>query len=366
MDIRQQKGQQIAARAQITRNGQLWLVPSEAGKGQYRVDVEKQRCSCLDFDFRRKPCKHLFAVQFTIEEIERTKTTVIEDGKTTVTETVKVTRKSYKQEWKSYNAAQTHEKERVMSLLSELCKGIDAPPQSFGRPRLPLADMLFASAFKVYSTMSGRRFTSDLRDAHSKGYMTKAPHYNSISRYLEDATLTPYLKMLIEQSALPLQAIETDFAVDSSGFSTGVYQKWFDAKWSKDVGYGKQRNGVVRQQDWLKAHICCGVQTNIITSIEITGAHAGDNPQFAPLVEKTAENFTIREVSADKAYSSAASLQLVLDKGGQPYIAFRRNSNADDKRQPAAWKKIYHVFMANQDEYMRHYHKRSNVETTSR
>jgi hypothetical protein len=75
---------------------------------------------------------------------------------------------------------------------------------------LPLADIIFASAFKVYSSMSGRRFMSDLRDAQNKGYLSKAAHYNSISRYLENAGLTPLLKGLIEASSLPLQAVECD------------------------------------------------------------------------------------------------------------------------------------------------------------
>jgi hypothetical protein len=99
-----------------------------------------------------------------------------------------------------------------------------------GRPRLPLADMVFASAFKIYSTASGRRFMCDLREAHGKGYLTRAAHYNSISRYLENASLTPLLKSLVEESSLPLQAIESDFAVDSSGFSTCRFAQWTQAK----------------------------------------------------------------------------------------------------------------------------------------
>jgi hypothetical protein len=34
----------------------------------------------------------------------------------------------------------------------------------------------------------------------------------------------------IEQSAAPLKSIETEFAVDSSGFSTSPYVRWFDVK----------------------------------------------------------------------------------------------------------------------------------------
>ena len=66
-----------------------------------------------------------------------------------------------------------NEKDRFLSLLAELCKGIDEAPQTVGRPRLPLADMIFASTFKVYSTMSGRRFMSDMRGAGGEGHLNR-------------------------------------------------------------------------------------------------------------------------------------------------------------------------------------------------
>src|SRR5207248_3671125 len=66
-------------------------------------------------------------------------------------------------------------------------------------PRIPLAEVVFANTYKVYSTVSGRRFVSDLRDAQAKGYISKTPHYTSLSRYLENPTLTPFLKLLIEE-----------------------------------------------------------------------------------------------------------------------------------------------------------------------
>jgi hypothetical protein len=216
MSIREQKGKEIANRTNIIQDGNLWLVPSQSGKGKYKVNTEKQSCSCPDYDFRRQKCKHIFAVE---ETIERIKTVTVEDGKTTVTETVKVTRKTYKQVWPAYNEAQTQEKRLFQYLLRQLCEGVGEPSQTNGRPRLPIEDMMFSMAFKVYSTVSGRRFMTDLRDAHGKGYMSKLPCYNSVFNYFEDEMLTPHLLMLIEESALPLQAIEQDFAVDSTGLS---------------------------------------------------------------------------------------------------------------------------------------------------
>jgi hypothetical protein len=155
------------------------------------------------------------------------------DGTTTVTKTMRVT---YGQDWPAYNAAQTHEKERVAELLRGLCEGIVQPPQHRVRPCLPLSDVTFSAVMKVYSTMSGRRAASDLRECEAKGHVSKAPHYNSVFRYLENPNLTLILKVLVEESASPLKAVETDFAVDSSGFATSTFDRWYDEK------YGKMRS----------------------------------------------------------------------------------------------------------------------------
>ena len=85
--------------------------------------------------------------------------------------------------------------------------------------------------------------------------LDKPPSFTSTFRYLENPDLAPLLKSLIEQSALPLRSVETDFAVDSSGFSTSVYNRWFDHKWGKEP-------------KWVKAHLMCGV-TNIVTAVEV-------------------------------------------------------------------------------------------------
>lgn len=363
MEIREQKGKQIALRTSLVRQGRLWLVPSQSGKGKYKVDSEKQQCTCPDFDFRRLPCKHLFAVQFRIEQIERTRTTVTANGQTTTTETVKVTRQTYRQEWPAYNKAQTQEKRLFTYLLNQLCQGVGSPAQGMGRPRYSFEDMLFAMAFKVYSTVSGRRFMTDLKDAHGKGYLEKLPSYNTIFRYFESKALTPYLLMLIEEASLPLASIEQDFAVDSSGLSTGVYQRWSQAKWGKArTLYGDKQPNDVNRKDWLKIHITTGVKTNVITAVEVTDAHASDHNFFKPLIDATAQNFTMRQVSADKAYISGKNLATVVEHAAMPYIPFK--SNHTGQQSSDLFRRMFHFYSYNQERFMQNYHKRSNVETT--
>lgn len=356
MTLREEKGKRIAEKAKLTRKGNLWLVPSQGRGGTYKVDVEKQRCSCPDWDFRRQPCKHIFAVQFAIEKTVYSITTVTERGKTTTTEKIETTRKTYKQEWPAYNKAQTQEKAQFQYLLHQLCQGVGEPAQYRGRPRLPLEDMIFAMAFKVYSTFSGRRFMSDLRYAKERGYISQVTSYNSMFRYFESEMLTPYLLMLIEESSLPLAAIEQDFAVDSTGLSGCRFVQWFNAK------YGEA--GLMERKDWVKMHLVCGVKTNVVTAVEISEKYAGDSPYFKPLVDATARNFQIREISADKGYLSSNNMQAAVDVKAMPYIAFKANSNATGKKQTTLWKQIYHYFSFNTERFMRSYHKRSNVETT--
>lgn len=237
--------------------------------------------------------------------------------------------------------------------------GIEEPIQEYGRPRALLSDIIFAAGLKIYSTISTRRFCSDLREAHAKGYVSKALSYNCVIDYLGYETLTPYLRQLIEVSSLPLKGIEEDFAADSSGFSTGQFTRWFNAKYTKA--------GDADMHDWLKAHVMCGVKTHIITGVEISDRHEHDYNFFEPLVKTTARNFKLKEVSADKAYSGLSNLRLVVDNGAQPFIPFKSHATAHHwrahKDKTGVWARLFHFFKYHEEEFYAHYHKRSNSET---
>ena len=96
----------------------------------------------------------------------------------------------------------------------------------------------------------------------------------------------------------------------------------------------------------------------------ITDEDSNDSPQFGPLIKKTSEGFAINEVSADMAYSSRNNLEFVNSVGGKAYIPFQEKCNWKNGGSPL-WKKMYHYFQLNRDEFMEHYHKRSNIEATN-
>jgi transposase len=348
VEARKLRGFEIAKTNHISKNGKGWLVPSQSNGTPYIVQFsdngDEPTCNCPDHQYRKMKCKHIFAVELTVtREID-------EQGAVTETKTAKVT---YSQDWTAYNLAQTQQKELFIHLLRDICTAVPQPKYTFGRPTLPLSDMVFASALKVFTTFSLRRFITDAEISMERGYIDKVPCYSTIGVYMEKSELTPIIKELITISSIPLATIETDFTIDSSGFGTSRFVKWFDHKYGKEIDY----------RTWIKAHLVCGVKTNVVTAVELTMTNEADTKFLPELAVQTAKNFDIKELSGDKAYSSRANMELINELGAVPYIPFRKNATGRAKGSPM-WKKMYHYFSYNQEKFLEHYHKRSNAETT--
>jgi transposase len=80
-----------------------------------------------------------------------------------------------------------------------------------------------------------------------------------------------------------------------------------------------------------------------------------------PLVEATAQNFQLSEVSADKAYGGRPATDAIQKVGGTPFTACRGNATGG---MGGTYEQMFHYFMFRRNEFLTHYHKRSNVEST--
>jgi transposase len=257
-------------------------------------------------------------------------------------------------DWHNYNESQTREKLLFIRLLKDLTSLLVQPDHKKGRKPVSYSDMVFALALKTYLTFSSRRTYSDLKLVEKMGYLNKAFHFNTLLKYLEYKGLRDVLRRLIEISALPLKQLELDFAMDSTGFGTPRYETWNNVR----CIHSKTRL-------YRKCHCICGVNSNIITSVEITPGYVNDCTQFVPLVSRLKDNWDIREVSADKAYSSRDNLALVVDLGGIPFIPFKSNASVKNKGcGPNVWHTMFLYFMNHREEFLKSYHKRSNIESS--
>ncbi len=339
-DWRKIKGEQIAKTKVIKPLGKGWVVPSQTTNNYYVVS-DMFRCDCPDFLNRNRSCKHVYAVHCYLMGV----------GKTYLVDQIKQPRVTYTQNWQSYNKAQTKEIKLFDELLRDLVQSIEEPEYVFGRPKLNLRETLFCAIQKVYSQLSSRRAYSLYENAMDKELINKAPHFNAVSKLLNKPETATILQKLIEITAKPLGSIETDFAVDSSGFRTRSFGQ-----------YAEEKFNLKRHHKWLKVHVISGTKTNVVTAVKITKEYAHDSPLLKELVVSTSHNFKINEVSADKGYSSRSNYDLIAELGGTPYILFKKNARGRSKGSHM-WGKMYHFFQFNREEYLRHYHKRSNAES---
>ena len=67
------------------------------------------------------------------------------------------------------------------------------------------------------------------------------------------------------------------------------------------------------------------------------------------------------EVSADKGYSSVNNTNVVASYGATPHIAFK---SIHSGAAGGLWAQMYHYYNFQRAEFLTHYHKRSNVEST--
>ncbi|MEK6927334.1 MAG: transposase [Nanoarchaeota archaeon] len=346
IEVRKQRGLVIAQTSRIVQDEKgRWKVPSQSGAGFYFVKSrgDNTSCNCKDHKERGCKCKHIWAVEFIVtHEVDK-------QGNVTITATKKVT---YAQDWHNYNLAQTKEKELFMKLLADLTSKIQERPYTFGKPKNSLRDTIYSMIFKVYSTFSSRRFTSDMEQAKSSNFIESITPRSSMSDYFNKEELTDLLSQLVTITALPLKEIDRKFAIDSTGFGTSNFQRWYSFKHGKAISSRK----------WVKCHFITGTITNGITSVKITSEFDNDCPQLKQLYQTAKEFFDMQELSADKAYLSRDNLELIENSGTKAFIPFKINSTPS--RKGGIWKRLYHYFALHNEEFLQSYHQRSNAETS--
>ena len=348
---RKNRGLAIAALAVIEKNLLGYRVPSQSGNGAYIVnldDYDEPICSCPDYEMRLAPCKHVYAAIYS----QQRQTPAPAIGGLGGTKAVGVT---YPQNWPAYNAAKTHEGDHFPYLLRGLCDMVEQPMQGRGRPQLPISDMIFANTLKVYEGHSGRITMPKIRYAEQAGFIDHAPSYNTSFRYMDNPDITPILENLVTVSALPLSGLESHFSIDSTGFTTSQYDRWFEEKW------GRMRS----QARWAKAHVMSGALTHVVVCMAVTDGDVNDSPLLKPLLNDASEDFVIKQLSADKAYLSLNNLQAIYDIGAQPFIPFKTNSvlRMVKNKKDSSWNRAFHYVQLHRDDFLRYYHQRSNVET---
>ena len=180
------------------------------------------------------------------------------------------------------------------------------------------------------------------------------PCFKTLSNYRESNSIQIILDKLIEESSKPLSVIEHDFATDATGIKTKIFSSWYSLRCKKEI----------KKRDHLTVHITTGVKSNIVTAINVETKSGKDNLIFREHVDKTVKNFDTHEFSGDGRYWCKENCKKVVEVGAKPY--FKVWSNWSGKsRGCMPWKMMNLEFKNDPEEYGKHYHKRSNVESSN-
>ena len=263
-------------------------------------------------------------------------------------------KKTYPQDWVTYNSYQMREKLMGYRLISDVVDFLQIEEKKkLGRPTVNLKDVLKSLCVKEFCGLSSRRLHSELVLLKAMNYIENVYHFNTICKYLGEPKIQGYLKEIAILLATPLREVETCVAIDSSGISTRRFaQKWSDI-----------RQDFSAHREYKKLHILCGVRTGAIFSFDITNGNEADSPFFKPLLSDAVKIFSIKDVCADAGYLSRDNCTFTEEVGARPFILPKKNSTTHPKGS-WAYARMVRMWKEKKELWNPLYHRRSKVENT--
>ena len=168
----------------------------------------------------------------------------------------------------------------------------------------------------------------------------RLPHYNTVFNYLENPELTPDPEAPDRREHQAAQGRRGRLRRGLIRLHVVRFVRWFDHKY-----------GVAEQEhDWVKVSLMTGVKTNVVTAVEVDERYAGDCPSSPPLVKATAENFTLREVSADTPISATRTWTPVA--AARRDAVHRVQGEHDGGRAAGVFAKMFHFYSLNRDDFL--------------
>jgi hypothetical protein len=140
-------------------------------------------------------------------------------------------------------------------------------------------------------------------------------------------------------------------------------RKTYPQDWRAYSGADRRERAVSRlaaTKEWPAA----AANHALFAAVEIRDRLSSDTKMLPALVDSTARNFKLREVSADKIYASLNNYRAIERHGAVPYIVFKSNHTGSGRGREhgsggGLWAKMFHYFQYRREEFLRHYHKRA-------
>lgn len=268
-------------------------------------------------------------------------------------------RKTYSQDWKTYEQACAQEKLMFLRLLKDAVDYMNIGYNWVGNGRPPayFGDIVKCICIKAYHNLSSWRSPSELKIAKAMGIIDNVPKRSTLLKYMQDERITKMLHKLYKILAEPLVTVEKYFAVDASGISN----TYGNTRWMKIRHTSAEHT---RRKEFSKINVFSGVKTNVISAVEITNGNRHESPGFKPLLDETVKIFDVHEVYADAGYLSRDNVKACAKLDITPYIWGKKNVHVTKKGRATPWNSMLREWKFQRDFFVQRYHLRSNAEST--
>src|SRR3989344_2546393 len=257
------------------------------------------------------------------------------------------------------NQSHQWEPRYFLKILNETINLLSLPDgyKGTGRPSVPVSEKLKVCCIKQFNLKGGRRTVHHIESARAMGYLfipnISENYFNMINNYTKDSSLTQYLQKLIILLAEPLAKKSYYFAVDGTGFK---------------IGYGKKNYCSIRtdkdsKREYIGLHAIADVESHIIPYAIVSKGHVHDNNFFKPLIKKTNETFTIKEVYAVPAYLSKNNVEFCKALNIASYLKPKSNTVIKGLKNSAWRSSIERYYQDEKRKQYRRYSLRSNIES---
>lgn len=223
-----------------------------------------------------------------------------------------------------------------------------------GRPPKELYDVLVCLVIQHHINWSSRRSIGMIKLLCKFARIpVDVPSWRTLCRYREKSVIKNYLDKLIRITSNPLNLIEQDFSTDMTGTSTKCFSTWFSLRCKKRI----------RRRDHIATHITTSGILNSCVAIDVDCKKGKDSEYLRKHIKQISQDFLINDWCGDSKYLSRENCNEVAKAGGSPWFKPKKNTTKRPSGSPS-WKQMVKTAQNNPDEFSKHYHKRSNVEST--
>ena len=285
-------------------------------------------------------------------------------------------------DWGRYDSAKIRRKQLFIAVLLSALDLADLPThyKGRGRPPVSLRTIIICLAYKTYYKTSYRDTIAEIEHQKDRLGIPSVPCYNTLRKYMNSKITATAVSALLRATILPLCSLEKVFGSDSTGFRTNTRSEYYTVsirtrgrrvvEERQGQGQGQGQGGKGKRsllekrerREFVKLHLAVGTVSQMVCAATTTIGRRHDSTQLPGLVVEVARIFSVHEWLGDAAYASRKACNLIAGLGGRAYI-WPRTSLTRKSKGSSEWRRMLELFELDREEFSRHYHQRSKVES---